>query len=179
MVDLHRKSGYSEIPMRRLILSISLPLALAAACSKSEPPAAEKPTPPPTETKEEPKPAAPEPLPVRTTGELPRGFPYELMEGDRIHAASSFASDGVQHYEVGLESAPEPERVADYWESQLESKGVKVVRQRVEEPGLMRIVLQGEDAAGVYSRVSVLQNTTEGDEDEKAPSQVTVYVGRR
>lgn len=170
--------------MRSLILSISLPLVLLAACSKSDPPV-ERPASAPTE--ETPRPDLPDAQPVRAEGVLPAGFPYEIMEGDRIGASTSFAVDGVQHYEAGLESTLAADAVADYWASELEAKGVKVVRQRVEEAGRVRIVIQGEDDAGVYSRVSVLRRTSEGETDEPAPAdadearttKVKVYVGKR
>lgn len=163
--------------MRRQILPILLPLALLAACSKSEPPA-EKPAPTPP-AKEESRPKPPETPPVRAEGSFPPGFPYDKLDAERIGASTSFFSEGIQHYEVGLDSDLDAEAVADHWQNQLETHGVQVVRQRVEEPGRVRIVLQGEDDSGRYSRVSVLQNVPEGDEGKKSPSKVNVYIGKR
>lgn len=165
--------------MRRRILYVSIVLALVAACSKSESPKAA-----PSPARD--KPAArvedrvrPEPLPVRAEGKLPEGFPYAIMEGDRIRQSTSFTIDGLLHFDVGLESDLEPESIADYWEKALEKRGVTVVRQRIEEQGIVRIVLQGDDADGLHNRVSVLHNTTESEDGEKAPAKISISVGRR
>lgn len=162
--------------MRRRILPLILPVALVVACSKSEPPAASK---APAAQKKAPEAPPPPPTPVRTQGELPRGFPYAIMEEDLLRDSSSFTADGIVHYEVGLESPLPPEEVADHWEKQLEKNGVQVVRQRVEEEDHVRIVLLGEDPKGVFSRVSIVHNTTVADDGEKALAKIGVYVGKR
>lgn len=163
--------------MRRQILALILPLALVTACSKSEPPA-DAPT-PPAQEEERAAPRLADTQPVRSEGELPANFPFEMMEGDSIRQATSFTSEDVVHFDVGLESNHDPEVIAEHWAKELEKRGVEVLRQRIEEPGHIRLVIEGVDEKGVFNRVSVLQTTAEGEEEEDRPSKVRVYVGKR
>jgi hypothetical protein len=157
-----------------LFLLLALPLALGAGCSKPEPQAS--PAPPPAEKKAE---SRPEAKPVEALAEPPIGFPYALMEGDRVRQSQSFFHDGVQHYEVALESDLDPEAVADYWEAELGKRGVKVSRKRTEDTGFLLLVLEGPDEAGIYSRVSVLQNRGQDPGGGKTPTKVNVFLGKR
>lgn len=171
--------------MQKRIMSATLPLllalslALGAGCSKSEPQASRpqaSPTPPPAEKKAEPQPQAKR---VEPLADPPPGFPYALMEGDRVRQSRSFFDDGVQHYEVALESDLDPEAVADYWEAELGKHGVKVSRKRTEDAGFLLVVVDGKDEAGLYARVSALQNRRQDPEAGRAPTKVNVFLGKR
>lgn len=169
--------------MSRGILPFLLVAAALAACSKSEPPAASKPRPAAEEAEAQPavrveaEPARPDPF-EPPQGALPPGFPYEIMEGDRIRGSSSFTVDGLVHYDVSLLSEGEPEEVANHWQGALEKRGIRVVRQRVDAEDHERIVLFGEDDEGVFHRVGILRATA-AEGEEARPVKVNVYIGKR
>lgn len=87
---------------------------------------------------------------------LPQGFPLRLIDGATIASSMSVGKGKNESFIVTLEApANSHERIAEYYERELRSKGVEVERTRFEVEGNVSISLTGNGDDGVTSSVSV------------------------
>lgn len=87
---------------------------------------------------------------------LPEGFPLRLVDGATIASSMSMGKGKNESFVVALEApARSHDRIAEFYERELQAKGVEVERARFELDGSVTISLTGTAEGGVSTSVSV------------------------
>lgn len=74
-------------------------------------------------------------------GKLVEGFPLPVYEGGKVLSSAVFSSDSKKSWTAGFEFTVDPKAVADYYETVLKGKGVKVIRTDSNSNGSVDIML--------------------------------------
>lgn len=98
-------------------------------------------------------------------GKLPQGFPLPIADGAKVENSMSKDKGEEKHFVVTLSSpVAATGRIADFYERELERKGLEVERSNFEVDGALSVNMTGRGEGNVSAAVTIFANN----EDDKA-----------
>ncbi len=151
--------------MKKLLLLISIAVVMSACAPKQESVATAEQGSAPQAT----APAQPNEAPTTTaesdteeTQKLPEGFPLPVMSGLRVNSTIATSSGDFSGNQVELFGSVAPEKVAEFYESEFNKRGLKVSKTTMSTEKGQEVLVLGESEKVTAGIVAVMDEKSGG-----------------